>query len=84
MVVNVGKHTFVNRQGCSVIDYLLCKNDMFCNIDVFEIEDPNIVSDHCLMSVNFVFDNLFETMTDCRTEKKQFDCSKFKYAGNPS
>ena len=30
---------------------------MFQNIDYFNIGDPNIVSDHCLMSVSYVFDH---------------------------
>ncbi|XP_052276939.1 uncharacterized protein LOC127876070 [Dreissena polymorpha] len=46
----IGKFTCVNTQGCSVVDYVLCKSDVLKLFKTFEIYDPNIVSDHCVIS----------------------------------
>ena len=52
---NIGKYTFVNSNGSSVIDYVLCKHAMFRNIAFFSVDDPNILSDHCLVKFSAVF-----------------------------
>ena len=51
---NIGQYTFVNSRGSSLIDYVLCKPELFECVHDFKVHDPNILSDHCL--VNFSLD----------------------------
>ena len=49
-----GRYTFVGHRGCSVVDYGICSQNLFNFIKEFEVQEPNILSDHCL--INFSFD----------------------------
>ena len=49
----VGKFTFVGSRGCSVVDYVLASQDLFEYVSTFKVHDPNILSDHCLLSFSF-------------------------------
>ena len=51
----VGKFTFVGSRGCSVVDYVLASQDLFEYVSTFKVHDPNILSDHCLLSFSFTF-----------------------------
>ena len=51
----VGRYTFVGSKGSSLVDYVLASQDFFKFIDQFEVHEPNILSDHCLISFSFVF-----------------------------
>ena len=43
----LGKFTCVTENGCSVVDYVLCKPDLMNLFTVFSVSEPNICSDHC-------------------------------------
>ena len=43
----LGKFTCVTENGCSVVDYVLCKPDLMIFFTGFSVEEPNISSDHC-------------------------------------
>lgn len=45
----VGRYTFVGSRGCSVVDYILSTQDFFQFIKDFEVQEPNILSDHALL-----------------------------------
>ena len=45
-----GKCTFVGANGKSMVDYVLASENVFPLIKKFVIYDPNILSDHCLIS----------------------------------
>lgn len=47
----IGKYTFVGHRGSSLVDYVLASNDIFTLITDFSVEEPNILSDHCLISL---------------------------------
>ena len=47
----IGRYTFVGHRGSSVVDYVLGSQEMFDFVKSFEVQEPNILSDHCL--VNF-------------------------------
>lgn len=51
----VGKFTFVGSRGSSVVDYVLTSQNLFDHVYKFEVQDPNILSDHCLISFSFEF-----------------------------
>ena len=44
------KCTFVGHNGKSVVDYVLASENIIPLIDKFVIYEPNILSDHCLIS----------------------------------
>ena len=80
--LNIGKYTFVNNRGCSVVDYLLCKSKMCDCIDSFEVDCPNIVSDHCLISVSFIFHKNEKVLSDERYIDEEFESVNYKYVWN--
>ena len=51
----IGKYTFVGHRGCSVVDYVLAKPELFDFITHFKVHEPNILSDHCLLTFSFEF-----------------------------
>ena len=50
----VGKYTFVGSRGSSLVDYVLASQDMFYFVKYFCVQDPNILSDHCLINMRMV------------------------------
>jgi hypothetical protein len=57
----VGDFTFVNRQGRSVIDYVIVNEDKLDTIHDFTVHSPNVYSDHCQLSFVLYGD----TCVDC-------------------
>ena len=53
----IGKYTFVGSRGSSVVDYVLSSQDLFKCIKHFQVHDPNILSDHCLLTFSLSFEN---------------------------
>ena len=51
----IGKYTFVGSRGSSVVDYVLASQSLFDFIKYFEVQDPNILSDHCCIGFSFDF-----------------------------
>lgn len=47
------RYTFVGSKGSSVVNYVLTSQDLFKNISHFEVHDPNILADHCLLTFSF-------------------------------
>jgi len=45
----IGKFTCVTSRGSSVIDLVMCTPLLFSCIDQFEVLDPNVLSDHCVV-----------------------------------
>ena len=56
----IGKYTFVGQRGRSVVDYVLTKPNYFSYIEKFDMHEPNIVSDHCL--ITFVFNLALQSL----------------------
>ena len=50
----VRKCTYVGSRGSSLIDYAIADQELFEYFSDFCVEDPNILSDHCVL--NFVLD----------------------------
>ena len=72
----VGKYTFVGSRGRSVVDYMLASQSLFTLVKEFEVHDPNILSDHCIISCSFEF-NLEAFST--QTEKNKQVSGKYKW-----
>ena len=52
---NVRKYTYIGFNGSSVIDYMLSSQNMLDLVKSFNIEDPNILSDHCCVKLVLEF-----------------------------
>ena len=48
---DIGKCTYVGSAGRSLVDYVIASPHIFSLVDTFNVDDPNILSDHCI--VNF-------------------------------
>ena len=48
-----GSYTCCTPNGCSVVDYMLCRNVDFCSITDFAIEDHTLYSDHNVVHLEF-------------------------------
>ena len=48
---DIGKCTYVSGAGRSLVDYVIASPHIFSLVDTFNVDDPNILSDHCI--VNF-------------------------------
>ena len=47
---------FLNSNGKSTIDYMLSSIDLFHDIQYFNIQPPNELSDHCIVSTGIFSD----------------------------
>lgn len=48
--------TFVGHRGSSLVDYILDTKDLLNTATCFDVSEPNILSDHCLISFSAQFD----------------------------
>lgn len=71
----IGRYTFVGHRGCSVVDYGICSQNLFNFIKEFEVQEPNILSDHCM--INFSFDFIKQQVSDAPSEDFEYVNSKF-------
>ena len=51
----VGKCTYVGSRGSSLIDYVITNQDFLKHFSNFYVNDPNIMSDHCLLNFELNF-----------------------------
>ena len=78
---DVGKFTFHNYRGQSVIDYVLVSRDLYDNIQSFEVCDPNILSDHSVVSFSLKY--IIDTcITQSIEEPDNYDYVGYKYVWN--
>lgn len=52
----IGKCTYVGARGTSLIDYVIADPELFKYFSSFRVEDPNILSDHCMVNFMLCFD----------------------------
>ena len=68
----VGKYTFVGSRGSSLVDYVLASQDLFPFVKEFDVQDPNILSDHCVINFSFKLDTENEDNRFCDYETVNF------------
>ena len=51
-----GHFTHVGSRGSSVVDYVITTQNLIQNVLRFKVEDPNLMSDHCVIDFTFIFD----------------------------
>ena len=66
----VGKYTCVKENGCSVVDYVLCRPDMIPYFNTFLVGDPNICTDHC--AISFSLGNLNVKVDELANDSCEF------------
>ena len=71
----IGCYTFVGNRGSSLVDYVLGSQEMFNFIQSFEEQEPNILSDHCIVFFSFEFGSC----QGQRSESDNFDRVSEKY-----
>lgn len=64
----IGKYTFVGSRGSSLVDYVLTNEELFTLFPHFQVEEPNLLSDHCLIQ--------FELKTDAIKTGGQYESGK--------
>ncbi|XP_053395382.1 uncharacterized protein LOC123523921 isoform X1 [Mercenaria mercenaria] len=78
---NIGKYTCINSQGSSTIDYVLCRDSLWECINSFEIMEPNILSDHCIVSFSMKSKSQIE-IRDFQRGDDDADKISYKYKWN--
>ena len=74
----IGRYTFVGSRGRSLVDYVLSSQNMFQFVNFFEVQEPNILSDHCLIKFSFEFSR---DRVHCK-EQDQYETINSKYKWN--
>ena len=46
---DIGKCTYVCGAGRNLVDYVIASPHIFSLVDTFNVDDPNILSDHCIV-----------------------------------
>ena len=77
---NVGKYTYICSNGRSVIDYMLASQNLIEFIQSFDVHDPNILADHCCVSLVLEFPLSDNILPDERSDS--FDNVNGKYLWN--
>lgn len=77
----VGKYTYVSSIGKSVVDYVIASQSLFSRINTFSVDEPNILSDHCI--INFSLHSLEDVNYDQNeTESGSFIPYKYIWDSN--
>ncbi len=51
---NLGKYTFVCGRGSRMVDYVIVNPELLTHFNAFNVHDPNVLSDHCIISFSLV------------------------------
>ncbi|MCG8047977.1 MAG: hypothetical protein JAY66_20205 [Candidatus Thiodiazotropha taylori] len=76
----VGKYTYVGSTGCSVIDYVIVNPSLFDMICSFQVGDPNILSDHCVVEFSLLSRSAKERATAQENVKYEKVHKKYEWA----
>ena len=55
-----GRYTYIGPRGSSLVDYVITSQNLIQHVGTFKVNDPNIMSDHCIVdfSLNFNIRNI--------------------------
>ena len=75
--VGIGKCTYVGSAGKSMVDYVIAsQSGLFPAINTFEVFDPNILSDHCIVHISLI---LHDSVLDAESENSSGSSCNHKY-----
>ena len=72
----VGKCTYVGSRGSSLIDYVITNQEFLKHFSNFYVNDPNIMSDHCLLNFELNF-KVLETHISASVSENDKNESQF-------
>ena len=72
----IGKCTYVGSAGKSVVDYVIASQCLFPVINTFEVSDPNLLSDHCIVQFSII---LHDSVLDAESETSSGSFCNYKY-----
>ena len=72
----IGKCTYVGSAGKSVVDYVIASQCLFPVINTFEVSDPNLLSDHCIVQFSVI---LHHSVLDAESETSSGSFCNYKY-----
>ena len=75
---SIGHCTYVGSSGSSVID-VICLTNLLPYISLFCIDDPNILTDYCLIYFTFQFD---KDLPGSQSTTSHYEKVHFKYKWN--
>ena len=73
----VGRYTFEGSKGSSLVDYVLSLQNLFNYIKSFIVQEPNILSDHCMISFCLEFHS--DTIQGAESEEYGFVDGKYNW-----
>jgi len=77
----IGRYTFVGSSGSSfIVDYVITTQNLFSFVDTFVVNEPNILSDHCLINFSFTFNR--KSTSHILTENISHNGISYKYVWN--
>ena len=71
----IGRYTFVISRGSGVVDYVLSSQELFRFIKDFEVQEPNILSNHSL--INFSFELISQPKSTQQSEENEIITGKY-------
>jgi hypothetical protein len=81
---DIGAFTFIGANGSSLIDYCLVDKFLIDKFKTFNVSEPNILSDHCLIQFSFQTDIQLCDNDDNIMDDGNFICIDHIYKWDPS
>lgn len=68
---HVGKFTCIKERGSSIADYVLYEQYFFKRFSHFKVHDPNIFSDHCIITFSLKVETSETVETSINEQNEQ-------------
>jgi len=75
-------YTYIGRTGSSTVDYVISTTHLFDYVSHFSVHDPNILSDHCVISYCFTFDCQYDHVLSDAPKDTVYDSVNYRYVLN--
>ena len=72
----IWKCMYVGSAGKSVVDYVMVSQCLFSAINTFEVLDPNILSDHCIVQFSVI---LHDSVLNAESDNSSGSYFNYKY-----
>ena len=74
--IGIGKYTYVGSTGKCVDDYVIASQCLFLAINTFEVLDPTILSDHCIVQFSVI---LHDSVLNAESDNSYDSYFNYKY-----
>ena len=72
----IGKCTYVGSAGKSVVDYVIASQCLFPVINTFEVSNPNLLTDHCIVQFSVI---LHDSVLDAESDTSSGSFCNYRY-----